>query len=218
MGILTVEKAVTALTAAGLRAAAAYPGTKMPYLSGPAVTVGLEKVENGADTLRAEVLSPAYLDGSACGEYAESARTALEALGAECVQGPVQYNGQTDLFSIEITAFFPAAEEKPDLTVQVGSAVLANAVEFTAEQETEDPAATPLSECVWNFRIREAFSPGDGETSAPTEPFDMTVKRTGMTEYFTGCYFTACKRVDAMGGLEQTRTGTAASRSVVAVV
>ena len=225
MGILSVETVFAGLTAAGLRAAAAYPGEKMPYLAAPAVAVGLEKVENGVYTVRAEVLSPAYLGGAACEEYAESARTAMKGTGAVCVQDAVEYDGRTDLFRIRITGQFlpeeeeetPEEEEALDLTVKLGSVTLGSAVEFTASQETEDPTATALSGCGWSFRIREFFTPGTTETTAPTEPFTMTVKRTGTTEYYSECYFTSVKRTDGEGGLEQVRTGISSGKSFITV-
>lgn len=214
MGVLMVENVISGLTAAGLRAAAAYPGEKMPYLAAPAVAVGLEKVEKGVYTVRAEVLTPAFLGGEACEDCAETARTALEGLGAVCTQGAVRYDGRTDLFCIEILGRFG---DEQDLTVKLGNVILENAVEFTASQETEDPVAAPLSSCAWNFEIREVFDPGDVENAPPTEPFAVTVKRTGTTETFSDCYFTGLQRTDSAGGLEQIRTGAAGSRSVIVV-
>lgn len=224
MGVVMVDTVVDGLTEAGLRAAAAYPGEKMPHLTAPAVAVGLEKVENGIYTVRAEVLSPARLGGSTCEDYAETARTALEGLGAVCTQAGIGYDGRTDLFRIPILGLFPAEEEEPpeepalDLTVKLGQVKLNYITEFTASQETEDPAASPLSGCGWTFRIREFFPPGTPESNTPAQPFTMTVSRTGRNETFETCYLTAVRRTDEAGGLELIRTGTAGSMTFVAVV
>lgn len=216
MGVLSVENVIAAMTAAGLRAAAAYPGEKMPHLAAPAVAVGLEKVENGVYTVRAEVLSPAYLGGEACEEYAETARSAMEGLGAACTQNAVEYDGRRDLLRILIAGQF-GVEQNSDLTVKLGTVTLVHAVEFTASQETEDPTVTALSGCGWSFRIREVFEPGAVEELAPGEPFTLMVRRTGTTEYYSNCYFTSVKRTDALGGLEQVRTGIAGVKSFITV-
>lgn len=224
MGVVMVDTVVDGLSEAGLRAAAAYPGEKMPQLSAPVVAVGLEKVENGVYTVRAEVLSPAQLGGTACEMYAEEARTALEGLGAVCSQSGIDYDGRTDLFRIPILGLFPAEEAEPpeepalDLTMKLGQVRLNYITEFTAAQETEDPTAAPLSGCGWTFRIRELFPPGTAESSTPAQPFTMTVSRTGREETYESCYLTSVKRNDAVGGLEQIRTGIAGSMSFIAIV
>lgn len=223
MGVVMVDTVLTGLTGAGLRAAAAYPGEKMPYLAAPAVAVSLEKVEQGVYTVRAEVLSPGYLGGAACEDYAEMARTAMEGLGAVCSQDAVDYDGRADLFRIRIAGRFLPEEEEPaetevlDLKVQLGTVKLGSAVEFTAVQETEDPTVTALNSCGLTFRIREFFAPGTTEANLPTEPFTMTVKRTGTTEYYNDCYFTSIKRTDMAGGMEQIRTGIAGSKSYIII-
>ena len=220
-----VTTVIEDLTAAGFRAGAAWPGQSMPHLTAPAVAVSLFQVnqQERMTEVLVNVLCPGSLGGGVCEAEGLKVTEALTLLGASCVQEGCEYDSGTDLFSVPIYAAFTGGIWKAawnpgmDLTVKLGAAELFCVSGFTAEQVTEDPAATPVSKCGWKFTIEEFFYPGDPEQNSPEEPFSITVGRTGRTEIFKNCRFTSIRREDGSTGLRQTREGTADSMIYMAI-
>lgn len=219
MGITAVEQVVQWLNAAGIRAEEAYPGQEMTRIERPAAAVCLDSFAPGQGVVKVRVMiySPWEAGGSACETAAWNAALALQAKGADCVQETCGYNGRADMFYTPVVAQFHRAELMAKPLVSLGDTVLANVTEFTAEQETDDPASTALASCKWQFALEERFLPEDAEPAAPQEPFTMTVTRSGMKETFANCRWISVQRKDSGFGITQIRKGTAKSRSIEAI-
>lgn len=214
-----VNAVIEGLTAAGVRAGAAWPGQAIQQLTAPAVTVSLFQVnqQERVTEVLVTVLCPGSMGGGACEAEGLKITEILTNLGASCVQEGCEYNSRTDLFSTPIYAAFTGGIWEAawipggDLTVKLGTAELYSVSGFTAEQSTEDPTVTPVGSCGWKFTIEEFFYPGYPEQNTPEEPFSITVGRTSRTETFKNCRFTAIRREDGPTGLRQIREGTAES-------
>lgn len=221
-----VATVIRGLTAAGIRAGAAWPGQTMPHLTAPAAAVSLFQVnqQERVTEVLVTVLCPAALGGEACEAEGLRITEVLSTLGASCVQEGCQYDSRTELFTAPVYAAFTGstldAAWTPggDLAVSLGSAALTSVIGFTAQQETEDPTAAPVSSCSWTFKIEEFFSPGYAEQNVPEEPFSITVSRTGRVETFKNCRLKNIKREDTPTGLRQIREGTAESMIFMAIV
>lgn len=214
-----VSNVVSALKAAGIRTEAAYPGRRMMALTGPVAAVCLEQVDYAAQTtcVQVEVMCPAAQGGAVCEGTAETAGKAAAALGAECVQGPCRFNGDTDCYCVSLTVTFCTAQAAASaFSVTQGGVALDGAVGFKAWREADADNGITLANAAWQIRLEEEFSPGQREKIVTTDPFQLTVTRTAGVEVFTGCTWTQVKREDTPELLRQTRTGTAGSRSYTA--
>lgn len=108
MGLLTVSQAVKVLREAGLRADRGYPGGMMPQIGSLAVAVNVEKADDAGVTLAATVCCPASLGSAACEDGAEQTAAAWTAAGASCSQGSCDYDGNSDLFSVQVLGYWTA--------------------------------------------------------------------------------------------------------------
>ncbi len=109
-----VTIAIEALTAAGLRAFEAYPGTTAPVLTGPAVAVSLAMADNSEKTVkvRLDVLVPASMGGSGCRNAAVKALGVLERLGAQGILEGFEYSRKSCLMSMAVVGIFRGTERE----------------------------------------------------------------------------------------------------------
>ena len=214
-----VGTVIEALQDADIRADEAYPGGRIPALTGPVAAVRLGKVDRAVRTTAVQiiVMSPAALGGSVCESAALRAIEALEAMGGVCVKGLCQFDDMADVFHIEITAeFFGVAKESswspgPGYAVKIGSQKMEWVTGFSIRRQT-DEEVTAIANAVWEFTMEELLGPGSVDPPDPTEPFTMTVTRDMTDESFTGCTWTSVKRTDTLRGISQIRTGIAKKR------
>lgn len=219
MGSGRVTEVIEALKTGGFRAAAAWPGEKIPQLGDVAVTVCLKKQEaDGTTVVQTTVWSPFAMGGSACEEAACQVAALLADTGAECTVDKCRYDSNAGLFYTPVEAAFAGEAEKAGFQVTMGAAALEYAVSFRSQQATEDPVVAPVSESQWTFRLEEWFPVGAVEQNAPAEPFTITVKRKNVTETYRECRITSVSREDEENGLRQIRTGTAASRGYMGIL
>lgn len=232
MGQSIVEKTVSALRAAGIRAEAAYPGQKMPHLLSPAAAVSLHKVdwEEGTAAVKVTVASPMALGGTACENKAVDAVRALADIGGRCTASGVKYDSAADRFYAEVTAVFRGQENAdgwadtppaPVLTVKIGNAAVHGAQSLTAERKVNvqkvgaagenAPAGTVYAEDLWKITLEQLEEPGEETVSAQTEPFTLTAERGNWHQIFTGCRWTESRWAADGKGLRRVRTGTAVS-------
>ena len=103
-----VSNVIDALQAANIRSDEAYPGGRIPALTGPVAAVRLGKVDRSvrATSVQVIVMSPAAQGGAVCESTALRAIEALEAMDGVCVKGLCQFDDMADVFYIEITAEF----------------------------------------------------------------------------------------------------------------
>ena len=205
-----VSDVVSALREAGIRAEAAWPGRRIPAITGPVAAVCMEQADYSAEIyrVRVTVFSPADRGGRVCEATAEAAAEAVATLRADCVQGICRFDADADCYCIPITATFctvrPAVSA---FTVTQGSTVLDGAVGFTAWREADPDKGISLE---------EEFAPGQSERVVTAAPFQLTVTRAAGVEVFSGCAWTEVNREDSQKRLRQIRIGTADSRSYTA--
>ena len=220
-----VSNVIDALTAADIRADEAYPGRRIPALTGPVAAVRLGKLDRSVRTTTVEVvvMSPATGGGSICESTALQAVEALQAMGGTCVKDVCKFDEMADVFYIEIEAeFFGTAMENkwspgPGYSITIGQQPLNHVVSFVARRET-DNEVTELGSAQWTFTVEELLPPGTSEPADPQEPFALSVVRALGDELFTGCKFTSQTREDTIRGVTQIRKGTAEKRTVVGIL
>lgn len=232
MGQSIVEKTVSALRAAGIRAEAAYPGQKMPHLLSPAAAVNLHRVdwEEGTAAVLVTVASPMALGGTACENKAVDAVRALADIGGACTASAVRYDSAGDRFYAEVIAVFQGRDNAdgwadtppaPVLTVKIGNAAIHGAESLTAVRVPDAydvgavgenaPAGTVYAEDLWKITLEQQEEPGEETVSAQTEPFTLTAERGNWHQIFTGCRWTESRWTADGKGLRRIRTGTAVS-------
>lgn len=219
MGSGRVTEVIDTLKTGGFRAAAAWPGEKIPQLGDVAVTVCLKKQESdGTTVVQATVWSPFAMGGSTCEGAACQVAALLADAGAECTVDKCRYDSNACLFYMPVEAAFAGEAEQAGFHVTMGAAALDYAVSFRSQQATEDPVEVPVTGTQWTFRLEEWFPVGAVEQNAPAEPFTVTVKRKNVTETYRECRITSVSREDEETGLRQIRTGTAASRGYMGIL
>lgn len=220
-----VGNVIEALTAAQIRADEAYPGRRIPALTGPVAAVRLGKLDRSVRTTTVEVvvMSPASGGGSLCENTALRAVEALQAMGGTCVKDVCKFDEMADVFYIEIESeFFGTAMENkwspgPGYSITIGAQPMNHVVSFTAQRAT-DKDVTELGSAQWTFTMEELLPPGTSEPADPQEPFSLSVVRALGDELFTGCKFTSQSREDTIRGVTQIRKGTAEKRTVVGIL
>lgn len=220
-----VSNVIDTLRASQIRADEAYPGRRIPALTGPVAAVRLGKVDRSVRTTRVLVviMSPAAQGGSLCEATALRAVEALQNMGGTCVKDVCRFDEMASVFYSEIEAsFFGTALEGswsagPGYSVKIGEQPMTNVVSFSAERSTGGDVTT-IGEAKWNFTLEELLPPGTGEPPDPTEPFAVTVSRPGGEESFAGCRWSSVKREETIRGVTQIRRGTAEARNVMGIL
>lgn len=220
-----VGNVITALSAASIRADEAYPGRRIPALTGPVAAVQLGKMDRSVRTtaVKVVIMSPSSGGGSQCENTALRAIEALQKMGGTCVKDLCKFDEMADVFYIGIEAeFFGTAMENkwsagPGYAITIGAQPMENVVSFSAQRATSDEV-TAIGNAPWTFTLEELLIPGTSEPPDPAEPFTLTVSRSNGDELFTGCRFTSQQRQDTIRGVTQTRKGTAEKRSVMGIL
>ena len=101
-----VNQVISALRTAHIRADEAYPGGRIPALTGAVAAVRLGKVDRSMRTTNVEVviMSPAKGGGSLCESTALEAVEVLQNMGGTCVKDVCKFDEMADVFYIEIEA------------------------------------------------------------------------------------------------------------------
>lgn len=225
MGQTIVAQVIEALQAVEVRSDEAYPGGRIPALTGAVAAVRLGKMDRSVRTTAVQVvvMSPASSGGSLCESTALRAVEAMQDMGATCTKEVCRFDEMADVFYIEIeAAFFGTALEDdwsagPGYAVTIGSQPMEHVVSFAA-QRAIDEEVTSISSAKWKFTIEELLPPGTSEPSDPTEPFVVTVSRSNGDEVFTGCTWISVKREDTIKGVSQIRVGQAAAKASMGIL
>ena len=220
-----VTLVIEALRGAGIRSDEAYPGRRIPALTGAVAAVRLGKMDRSVRTTAVQVvvMSPAKSGGSVCETNALRAVRVLQNMGGTCVKSICKFDEMADVFYIEIeVTFFGTALEDgwlpgPGYAIAIGLQPMEQVVSFSAERSTDKDTPT-ISDAVWQFTMEEQLLPGDGEPPDPQEPFTITITRESGRESFDGCRWTLVRREETIRGVTQVRKGTAESRSVIGIL
>ena len=220
-----VNNVIEGLRAASIRADEAYPGRRIPALTGAVAAVRLGKVDRSVRTTAVQVviMSPASGGGSLCETTALRALEALEGMGGSCIKETCKFDEMADVFYIEIEAeFFGAAQENkwspgPGYAILIGSQPMNHVTSFMVQRKTDDEV-TSIAAAPWQFTMEELLPPGSSEPPDPEEPFALTVDKISGKEVFLNCTLTSVKRENTIRGISQIRTGVAKSRSYITVL
>lgn len=225
MAVQIVGSVTRALSEAGIPAGEAYPGGSMPDLAEARAVVSLEKLDRNARsaTVLVTVAVPVRFGGSACEETALRAGGVLEELGGICLQEGCRFDGYAEAYCVRVLGTFYGAdvmaewESESDFIVMVANTEMAHAVAFRAEQVVDPATGTPAGDAAWTFRLEEQFRRGQRPMPMPTEPFTVMVRRSGSTEIYTECRWTAVQMENTTTGLRQVRKGVARARAFALV-
>ena len=220
-----VGNVIDALMAAQIRADEAYPGRRIPALTGPVAAVRLGKMDRSVRTTTVEVvlMSPASGGGSLCENTALRAIEVLQNMGGTCTKDVCKFDEMADVFYIDVEAeFFGTAMENkwsagPGYSITIGQQPMPQVVSFSAQRAT-DQEVTSLANAKWTFVMEELLIPGTSEPPDPGDSFVLKVSRSGGDETFTGCRFTSQQRQDTIKGVTQTRKGIAEKRTVMGIL
>ena len=102
------EQVIAVLNTAGIPAEAAYPGSKMPYLTAIAARVTEESESEGAVTVAVTLLCPFALGNEALKTAGENAANALKALGTVRVEA-MGFETRWDCYYRVLRILIPAA-------------------------------------------------------------------------------------------------------------
>lgn len=212
MGIEWLNQIVEILASAGIRADEAYPGGKWTELSGPVAAVSLKDLNYRERTAEFEIriISPRVLGGWQCQHIAAEAVAALEGAGITCRMEPMRYQAGTDCFEMAVigTKYVFAAEEEiavPDaFEVLVGEETVNYVTEFSGTQdrqrrligsiELQTPVGITPATGGWSIRMVQVIPRGGQITAEPVEPFELTVKETGLSTVYSGCGWNVVKK------------------------
>ena len=225
MGQTIISMVIDALQAVDIRADEAYPGGRIPALTGAVAAVRLGKVDRSVRTTAVQIviMSPASSGGSVCETTALRAVEAMQDMSATCVKDVCKFDEMADVFYIEISAeFFGTPLESswsagPGYSITIGSQSMPYVTAFEIFRQT-DEEVTAISSAKWTFTLEEQLPTGTSEPADPTEPFTLTVTRSNTDEVLSGCIWTSVRREDTIKGVTQTRTGIAASRGVMSIL
>ena len=220
-----VSEVIGKLTTGGIRAAEAYPGKRIPALTGAVAAVRLGKVDRSVRTTHLEVvvMSPAASGGSACETTALKAVGILQNMGGTCVKAMCKFDEMADVFYINIDVeFFGTAlpdswSAGPGYAVKIGTQAMNYVTRFQSQRET-DKDVVAIANAKWRFTMEELLPPGTSEPPDPTEPFSVYVSRSNGNETFTGCTWISVKREDTIKGVNQVRVGIADKRTVMGIL
>ena len=220
-----VSEVINKLTDGGIRAAEAYPGKRIPALTGAVAAVRLGKVDRSVRTTHLEVvvMSPAASGGSACETTALKAVGILQNMGGTCVKAVCKFDEMADVFYINIDVeFFGTAlpdswSPGPGYAIKIGAQAMNYVTKFQIQRET-DKEVTAIANAKWRFTMEELLPPGTSEPSDPSEPWTMSVTRSGGDETLTGCTWISVKREDTIKGVSQVRVGIADKRTVLGIL
>ena len=225
MGQTIVAKVIDILLETQIRADEAYPGGRIPALTGAVAAVRLGKVDRSVRTtdVQVVVMSPASSGGSVCEDTALAAVDVMQGMGATCSKEICKFDEMADVFYIEITAVFfgtPGAGKwsaGPGYAVKINSQAMEHVTGFSVSRKTDDEV-TAIKDALWEFTLEELLPPGTSEPPDPVEPFTVTVTRSNGEEKLQGCIWTSVKRENTLRGVGQVRSGLAQSRANMGVL
>ena len=220
-----VTQVIAQLRAANIRADEAYPGGRIPALTGAVAAVRLGRIDRSVRTTAVQVvvMSPASGGGGQCETTALKAIAVLQEIGGTCTKDVCRFDEMADVFYIEIEAsFFGTAmaddwSAGPGFSVTIGMQEIPHVVNFGLHREV-DEKVTSIANAKWHFTLEQLLPPDCAEPPEPQDGFTMTVTRELFEEVYTGCCWVSAKRQDTLRGVSQVRTGIAGTRSVMGIL
>lgn len=220
-----INLVIDALRSADIRADEAYPGRRIPALTGPVAAVRLGKVDRSVRSTNVliVVMSPAKDGGSLCETTALRAVDILQDMGATCVKDICKFDEMADVFYAEITAeFFGTAtadgwDSGPGFSVTINIQAMPHVVSFGSERKKDEDVSSMYA-AKWQFTLEELLPPGTSEPPDPPESFTLSVVRSNYDEIFRECRWLSVQRQDTLRGIRQIRTGQANIRDELSIL
>ena len=220
-----VSQVIEQLQTNNIRADEAYPGGRIPALTGAVAAVRLGKIDRSVRTTTVQVviMSPAGSGGSLCESTALNAIEVLQKMVGTCTKNVCIFDEMADVFYIEIESeFFGTAlatkwSAGPGFSVVIGQQPMEHVVSYGVQRKTDDEV-TAITDARWQFTLEELLPPGTSEPPDPSEPFTMMVTRSNTDEVLTECTWISVKREDTLRGVSQVRVGQAKARTVMGIL
>lgn len=218
-----IEQALQALQAIGLPAVRGYPGTKIPVIHNPTVTVSLESFSEEALTLAVDVFVPAERGGSECEETAMRAAEVLAAEMAVCSVGNCRYNAPSGLFTVGVLARW---YRQLDYAVKLDDEEIAYAIGFDSRRSVERlpyvDAATgqtlvTVERPQWQITVQDMVPLTQKMAPEKTGTFSIGVLRPGGLEVYPGCMWTQISLEETPAGVLRTRVAVTNQERVIGV-
>lgn len=218
-----INGALQALQAIGLPAFRGYPGTKIPVIHNPTVTVSLEHFSEKELTLAADVFVPAERGGDECEETAMRAAEVLATEMAVCFVGNCRYNAPSGQFTVRVLAKF---YRQLDYTVKLDNEQIAYAIGFDSRRTVErlpyvDSATGQTLVTVerpqWQITVQDLVPLTQKMTAEKTGTFSIGLMRPGGLETFPGCVWTSIALEETPAGVLRTRVAVTNQERVIGV-
>lgn len=215
---------ITALRGAGIRAAKAWPGQKMPAPEGIMAAVSLQLADRAEklERVKVSVFAPAVMGGSGCEATGKRICDIMQAMGANCIQNACAFQSNTGLFCVEVLGnFLTEQPTEPDtepvvytFSAMVAGEVVDNLVSATAYRMWDEVTKTVLD--TWTVQLEEQIT-GIEDVAQVEEPFEIRLTRNNQTDVYSGCNWSSWRRVLDSSGLKQTRSAIAQSRTTLMI-
>lgn len=218
-----IQEVMQALQAIGLPVRRGYPGTKIPAIYNPTVTVSLESFSEKELTLAADVFVPAERGGDECEETAMRAATVLAGERAACSVGNCRYNAPSGLFTVRVLAKF----YRPlDYAVKLDSEQIAYAIGFDSRRTVErlpyvDSATgqtlVTVEKPQWQITVQDLVPLTQKMTPEKTDTFTVGLMRPGGLEAYPGCVWTGITLEETPAGVLRTRVAVTNQERTIGV-
>ena len=220
-----VNQVIATLRDAGIRADEAYPGGRIPALTGPVAAVRLGKVDRSVRSTNVQIviMSPAAAGGSLCEAAALRAVDSMQAMGGTCIKDICKFDEMADVFYVEISVEFfgtvtaDSWDSGPGFSVRINIQAMPHVVSFGSERKKAEDAGS-LYSAKWQFTLEELLPPGTSEPPDPPESFTLSVVRSNYDEIFRECRWLSVQRQDTLRGIRQVRTGEANIRDELSIL
>lgn len=185
MGTERINAAIEALRAAGIRAAHSYPGGRIPQLTGPVCSVGLQKWQPGKTcSISVRLYCPPEQTGATCQEVAAQTAQILEQLGAQCSVGACSFEDRTGLFTAQVLAEW--SETSPGFSVRVGNVALPHVTGLKANRDRA-MTQTETRDEGWYITVTEQLPLAQPPQADDADSFDLTVTTAGGSVVYRSC-------------------------------
>lgn len=216
-----IDGAVEALEEIGIQAGRGYPGTKIPLVYSPVVTVSLEEYTEHTLTLAADVFVAAEQGGSECEETAMKVAGVLTEKMAVCSVGACKYSGQTGLFTVRVLARW---YRELDYAVKIDDVAIAYVTSCCAEKATvrlpyvdatTGETLVTVSGSEWNITVTDIWPLNEKMQPETAETFTLFVMRPGGLEAYPGCMWTQITLEETPAGVLRTRVAKTTQDRVI---
>lgn len=216
-----IDLALELLQQIGIQTVRGYPGTKIPMIYNPVVTVCLESWTEDSLTLAADVFVPAQMDGSECEETAIRVASILGESMARCSVGSIHYSAPSGLFNVRVLAKW---YRELDYAVKIGDEAVAHTVGFASEKtlvrlpyvdSATGESLVTVAGLEWKITVKDVVPLQQKLVAEKTGSFSMTVIRPGGLEVYEECIWEQITLEETPAGVLRTRVAVTNQERVI---